>query len=388
MKPETLPPSHLTMPRPQKKPIKASAPRDYDAESGKNRVSRPRKPELSKALETESEPEISLSESEVEQELALESKDIARRKKQPVRKPRARAQQDNALEDTGTEPAPSRTASTSIAPSMAMLLAINYRLGLSTISQPARSYYIPDVHALFTATHAMCDIITLNGKLHEVYPAFLSSSFSLYVGHLYYYHILRCRNAAGELSLTERRCLRRYETIGHPEAWPVPTPLISILSSYGIVTPRLSTTVRLSPNCRPLAPYPDRLALANLYQVQGIARIPIIPALQKFLFNISREDNLAINDVLHPVANATLTPGAVGAEPRPPNIFCGISLSAADAQTFQTLVFSSAWKQPTETGMDLPNAPFALKRIIARRLNIPDVTNNMVFNNLESFLGF
>jgi hypothetical protein len=375
---------------PNNKKSVSSKSRDYDRESGKDRTksgkSRRPAPPVS-----EHESELSASESEVESELELEAKETARRRTKPARKPKARPQQDQGNDDAGEEPEPSASAERSVAPAVLMLTALSYRLGLSVISQPARSFYIPDVNALFSAAYFICDTLALNGLLHETFPAFTSVTFYLYVGHLFFYHILRIRESAGELTREERRCLRYYGNLGQPESWPVPTPLIGILSSFGMITPPSKYHAKIVPKLPDISALGTgtMTCLQHLNNVHGIARIPIIPAIQKFLRNIGSTTADFTNDVLYPLANPALTPGAAGPPIVAPNVFCNISDStAATGAAFQTLAFSSGWNPPTESNYTHMNVDLDLKRTIINRLRIPDVPNGTAFHGLELFLGF
>lgn len=373
---------------------KKSAPsnsRNYDRESGKNRTKSGKSRRPPPPPESELESELSASDPEVESELEIEAKETARRRTKPARKPKARPQQNQGDDDKGEEPDPSANAETSIAPAALMLTALSYRLGLSVIGQPARSFYIPDCYSLFSAAYFICDTIALNGLLHETFPGYTSVTFYLYVGHLFFYQILRIREYAGELTREERRCLRYYGNLGQPESWPVPTPLIGILSSYGMITPPSKYHSKIIPKLPNLANLSTgaHTCLSHLNGVNGVMRIPIIPAMQKFLRNIGDTTADFTDDYLYPIANPVLTPGAAGPPIVPPNTFCNISdSSVATGHAFNALAFSSAWNTPTESDYTHMNVDLDLKRVILARLRIPDVPAGTAIPGLELFLGF
>jgi hypothetical protein len=118
-------------------------------------------------------------------------------------------------------------------------------------------------------------------------------------------------------------------------------------------------------------------------------RTPLIPAMQQFLRNFGNNTARWINGVLHPVGDATLTPGAAGPPAVPANRFVGLEDSTAAAGIdFQCLAFSPAWNKPAEGEEELLNFPYALKRSLVNRYNVPNIGNTATITGIESYLGF
>jgi hypothetical protein len=368
------------MPYSDKKSASSRKSRNYDAESGKNRIKPSKKKQP--VIESSSESELSVSDSEVESELEIRAKSTARTKTKPARKPKARAQQAQANEDAGEEPADDDNAASATNAGMTMLMAIAYRTGLAITSQPLRSFYVPDCYALFSAAFFMMEAVYDNSLLHETRAGFTSLGFFLYVGHLFYYHILRVRDATGNLTRVERRCLRRYAQIGSPDAWTVPAPLSGILASYGCITPPSKYYGKIVPRLPDLSPLSTgtTTGLHNLHAVHGISRVPIIPAMQLFFRNFG-DSTIAtfLEDVLHPLPSATLSATAH---------FCGIADSRAANNPFQVLAFNAGWNSPSEREFNFANYDLDHKRTIIRRIKVPDVPDNVAISDLEKFLGF
>lgn len=368
------------MPYNKQKKSASVKPRDYDAESGKNRT-KSKKP--LPPPESSSESELSATESEVESEYEIKTRDVHRQKSKPARSRKVKPQTDSLNAKDGDEPAPEDTS----APGMNFLVALAYRQGSSAVQFDTRSFYVPDCYALFSCAYFICSLLSPNTLVHEVDPAFMSITFYLYTGHLFFYHILRIRDAAGELTREQRRCLRHYENVGPAEAWPIPTPFIGILASLGTVSPPSKYYGKIIPKLPSFTGFTADSALANIHGVTSIMRMPIIPAMQKFLYNFGHSVADFTDDILYPLANPILTPGAAGPPVVPPNTFLGHTSSAA-ASSLQTLFMSSGWNLPTETSVENANYPYAQKRALINRFQVPDVADNTNITGLESFLGF
>jgi hypothetical protein len=361
-----------------KSTLKSSKTRDYDSESGKNRV----KPRASKKpmpiIDSESESELEASESEVETEYEIKTKDVHRQKSTPARPRKTKAQSDTKNAAPGEE-APE--AEKSVAPAFNFLVALAYRQGSSAVQYDARSFYTPDCHSLFSAAYYICDLLAPNSLVHEFDPSFMSITFYLYTAHLFYYHILRIRDAAGEMNREERRCLRHYENVGPAEAWPVPTPFIGILESYGTVQPPSKYYGKIIPQLPSFAGFTPAQSLVGLNTVAGFLRAPCVPAMQQFLRNFGSDAADFQNGILYPTGNSALAPGATG------NTFLGLSDSSATG-TAQYLFFNHGWNLPTETSEELVSYTYALKRALISRMNIPDIGGTATITGLETYLGF
>nr|QBA69895.1 coat protein [Botrytis cinerea partitivirus 2] len=352
--------------------------RDYDNESGKNRVKSKssKKPILLPESETESE--LEASESEVETEYEIKTKDVHRQKSTPARPRKVKAQADTQNVAPGEE---AQQAQSSVAPAYNFLVALAYRQGTSAVQYDSRSFYTPDCQSLFSAAFNICDLLTPNSLVHEFDPSFMSISFYLYTAHLFYYHILRIRDAAGEMNREERRCLRHYENVGPAEAWPVPTPFIGILESYGTVQPPSKFYGKIVPQLPKFENFTVSQSLTGLNTVAGFLRVPCVPAMQQFLRNFGSNVADFENGILYPTGKATLAPGATG------NVFLGLSDSATTGNA-QYLFFNHGWNTPTETEEELVSYTYALKRALVSRMNIPNIGDTTSFTGLETYLGF
>jgi hypothetical protein len=354
--------------------------RDLDKESGMNRThgKKPRRQAAPPPPESDSESELSASEPEVESDYEIKVKDVHRQKTVPARQRKVKAQQDTKNAKPGSE---AEEADTTVAPAFNFLVALAYRQGSSAVQFDARSFYVPDCFALFSAAYYICELLVSNSLVHELDPSFMSITFYLYTGHLFYYHILRIRDAAGELNREQRRCLKHYETVGPAESWPVPTPFIGILSSFGSVQPPSKYYGKIVPSLPSFTGFTANQSLTGLDNVTSFLRTPCIPAMQQFLRNFGSNTSGFDNGLLYPTGDPTLAAGAQG------NVFLGLSSSAANGNA-QYLFFNHGWNLPTEASEELLNFPYAQKRALVSRFNIPDIGNTASITGLETYLGF
>lgn len=367
-----------------------SARRRLDAESGMNRVSSGARKSRRQPPppEPESDEYIS-SDSELESELEMPAKDDSRRRKPapppPARKGKAdgRSRAFKGEQDDNSDLVDQKEKDTgnSVAPHRQVLLAATYHVGISSISRPSVSSFIPSCSNYYQMIFSICSVLTDNSLVHELNPAFLSIVVYLYYGHVFYYHVLRARAAAGSDVLTrlEKRVLTFYERVAPPESWPIAAPLLGFLEYfgahktedpyYGWIVPKLPDFGQLnSTNC-----------LRNINAVPGSSRVPLIPALQKFLFNFGNGTASFVDNVLYPLDTVTLSDAEQ---------FCGINASTAISAPFQTLAFNQTWLAPTETGDTIGPFDYDVKHARIRRWNVPDVPNNADLRTLPSFLGF
>lgn len=372
------------MPSGYRKHSKFTKPRDYDRESGKNRVQDKKKSKLPPVDDSSSASELSASESEIESEYDIKIKDVHRQSIHPSRPRRVQAQQDSKNVEHGDEPLKDDNT---VAPSANLLVAIAYRQGTSAVQFEQRSFYIPDCSALFAAAYSICDLLTPNSLVHEIDPSFTSITFYLYVAHLFYYHVLRVRDSTGELTREERRCLRHYENVGPAESWPVPTPMIAIIESYGMVSPPSKFYGKIIPALPSFTGLSDNHSLRNFSSVHGVQRVPCVPAMQQFVHNFGNNIADFDADILYPLANPALSPGAAGPPAIQVNAFLGLTDSSPNGE-IQTLFFNSGWIQPTEASSELTNYTYELKRSLTARQQIPDIGNTATITGLESYLGF
>nr|ATS94402.1 putative coat protein [Erysiphe necator partitivirus 1] len=360
--------------------------RRLDAESGMNRVSSSKKPAKAKQSPP-SDDEYASSDSELESALDIPAKDDSRRRKTrgpaPARKGKkdGRTRDFKGEEDDHSDLDQEKAVETDnkIAPHRQVLLASTYHIGVSSVSRPAVSSFIPSAVNYFMMVYAISNILVENTLLHEMCPSFFTPALSLYFGHVYFYQVLRARSAAGSDVLTrlEKRALTYYERVGEPESWPIPAPLLGFLEYFGAhktedpyftwIVPALPSLSALSNN-----------SLRNMSTVPGITRIPLIPALQQFVHNFGAGLIEWNDEVLYPVA----TPLSET------NQFVGLNASTAATASFQTLAFSAAWLIPCETENDIGPYDLSTKQSRIRRWNVPAIANDENFSSLSSFLGF
>jgi len=258
---------------------------------------------------------------------------------------------------------------------------MSYRAGFTTKSYPALSRYIPDTSAMFTVLQEMCSIVQENTLIHERIPAYTSIGMYTYYAHVVHFHILRAIAAEDELTRVQRRILRSYEAIGPPESWPIAAPLVPFLQALGkcnVNGGKYGTILPTFPNYASLHQDTPH-SLSHLNTVQGVARLPILPALQEFLYNYAHGHASYHDAVLYPKPSATLGGAA--------NAFVGIDSSTATSAAFQTLALSAGWRRPKETGVDTYSAIDAQKRAIMINWNIPAVGNDKDISDHETFLG-
>lgn len=177
----------------------------------------------------------------------------------------------------------------------------------------------------------------------------------------------------------EKRVLTFYERVAPPESWPVAAPLIGFLEYFsahkaedpyfGWIVPKLPDFSQLNASN----------ALRNINAVPGSNRVPLIPALQKFLHNFGHSGTHFDENILFPLGQQNLDAT---------HQFCGINESTATSAAFQTLAFNQAWLVPTETGEDIGVFDYDVKHARIRRWNVPDVPDNSDLRSLPSFLGF
>nr|AOX47604.1 coat protein [Ceratobasidium partitivirus CP-e] len=209
----------------------------------------------------------------------------------------------------------------------------------------------------------------------------MSITFYLFTAHLFYYHILRVRDSVGELTREQRRCLRHYESIGPPEAWPVPTPMHAILESYGTVTPPSKYHGKIIPALPSFTGFTASGGIAGLSTVTGFMRTPPVPAIQKFVHNFGSTVADFTNGILYPIQDPVLSSGATG------NQFLGLTNSSATGLA-QHLFLCNGWNLPTEDEEGIMQFPYSQKRYLTARMNVPDVPDDKTITGLESFLGF
>jgi hypothetical protein len=371
------------------KSTRPSQRRHLDAESGMNRTSTHKSKRRRPLPLSSSSDEVLSSDTELESELEQPAKDDSRRKTKKVPAPAAKGRKDGRSRDikgeednlSDLDKKKSSETGLKVAPHRQVLLAATYHVGISSISRPAMSSFIPSCYNFMSMVYNICSLLIDNTLVHEICPEFFTPAIYLYYSHVFYYHILRARAAAGSDVLTrfEKRVLTYYERVGPAESWPIAAPLLGFLEYfgshktedpyYGWIVPKLPLFNTFgSANC-----------LNGINAVAGISRVPLVPAYQKFLYNFGQSDTSYDDDVLYPIDQTNLDAH---------HTFCGITASTAATANFQTLAFNLGWVIPLETGQDIGVFDYDIKHSRIRRWNVPDVTDTTPVNNLASFLGF
>jgi hypothetical protein len=112
--------------------------------------------------------------------------------------------------------------------------------------------------------------------------------------------------------------------------------------------------------------------------LNGIGRLPIIPAMHAFLRNYAIGTATYDNSTLYPQSQPNLDAT---------HTFMGLNASLATSAPFQTLAFSAAWNEPCETGVETFTAINAQKRALITRWRIPEFAETTHINDLDVFLG-
>jgi len=326
----------------------------------------------------------SFSDSEVEQFVQAPHRDdtLRPRTSNPrSSKTRGAAKQpkDAALEATHEEVEPVEAPAPKAGVSGAtLMLAMTRHAKPSPRQFKADNHYIPDAGNMFEVVYQMTHLLQDNTKLYELVPDYTTIALNLYYGHVYFYQVLRARDAIGSLTRLERRSLRIYESIGKPEAWPIACPLTGFVQALGaceiddkmfsIITPAF-----------PVWTFTARQGLTGLGSTPGAGRVPIIPAYQQFLHLYGAKQ--AHYD------DATQSYRPIDAALSATNMFAGLKASTATSTDFQTLAFNSAWNMAMET--EEPIGPMSRGGIMTRvhRWSIPAVENTLdIGASLENFL--
>lgn len=361
--------------------------RDFDAESGKNRVKYDRNPRYAIESDDESDSPGSQTDSETEKFLQKKQKDDSRAPK-PKRKPKDQrirsVRPTDVQEEAGAEdvdevkkPEPATTASHAL-----LLTAMSYRMGFIKRDFPHINQYYPDLTTMFDILGEMTTVISSNSLLHEVFPAYTSMALHLYYGHVVFYHILRVRDDNGRLGRIERRCLRAYQQIGPPESWPIATPIIGYIQALGAIVVEGGKYGRILPAIPDYSGLKEKKGLQGFESVQGGARFPVIPALTQFLYNYAQALTHFANDdgYLYPVRNKTLA-DSDGRR------FVGLISSQSTSADFQALTYSASWFLPHEQETDTFMMNNTQKQGIIKRWGIRPFGDASTLRGLDEFLG-
>lgn len=355
-------------------------------EAGMPALTQKKRPGKFRQPDEPTDEEPSYSDKEVEKEQDMDRKDDSlRTNKSPNKKtPRVANHGVQGDEETGEELAAKKASETqqSVAPHMMFLLASTYHIGMISIIQPTFSYFVPDCRNLMYMTYVIADLVCENTHLNEICPSFFSVQLYVYVGYLYYYQILRARDSVqqGVLTREQRRALRALSSIGEPEAWPVPAPLVEFIRALGTYKSSNQVYSRVVPALPDFAGLNvtnnQNSLMAQYSQCANIQRIPPMPALIEMLRRFGANTAQFRDTDWIPI-------GANNRQLNATNTFLGMNDSSATGVNFQALVLSSGWIAPTEGPMNYGVIQVSSKRLTTRRWNIPEVTGNL--GDLESF---
>jgi len=299
-----------------------------------------------------------------------------------VRRPNARgsAQQQNpqATEATHEAVEEVRPAVVTTATHRAFLLALGRNSIQAPLTYPEVNHYIPDSGNMFYVIYEITRAIGDNTLLFERCPGYNSLALFTYYGFVYYYQILRARDATGYLTRLERRSLKIFESIGKPESWPIATPLIGFVQALGACESPDKMFSYVIPAFARFASFTAKKSLTGLSTVTGAGRIPLIPALQEYLRRFGNDDTEY--DKTHLVFYPADTPLSNT------NTFVGLEASDATDNDFQTLAFNQAWMTPSETSEPIGNYTIGQKQASVARWRVPKVDDKEDFTQMETFL--
>nr|QOI17261.1 capsid protein [Caloscypha fulgens partitivirus 8] len=358
--------------------------RQLDKESGMNRT-QTRKPAKSSSkpapTQIESEDET-FTDNEAEEFASAPVKDDTRRKKTTiVRSPNIRgapkqqrinnqeADEDDIEEVRQSEP------TTGSAQLFLLALARNNVQAPRSFLEP--SEYIPSAGNMFQILQQVTNIIGENTYLFEICPGYNSMAMNLYYGFVYYFQLLRARDAVGQLTRLERRSLRHFENIGKPEAWPIATPMVGFIQALGSCESPDKMYSFIAPRTIEYKFTADK-GLTGLSTIAGSARVPIIPAMQAILRNFGTDD-IFYNDSSYQFEPIELPLSST-------RTFLGLKDSAITGNDFHALVFNQCWNQPSETSEPIGNFTLGQRQGNVRRWRIPIIHDNADLTSLESFL--
>jgi hypothetical protein len=265
-----------------------------------------------------------------------------------------------------------------------LMAAATYHLGLASISQPAVSSYIPSCGNMFMMLFSMTSIVADNTLLREMFPSYNSIAVYHYYSLVYFYQILRARQAANVLTRIENRVLTLLTRVGPPESWPIAAPLIGFIQSLGSFksdNPMYSWIVPTVPTFSQnvAGGATPTYGLTGITNLEGFSRIPPVPAYQQFL-------NLFGHERTRFDTNGLLVPQTAALDAT--HQFLGIASETATTNAFQALAFSEGWNQPTEPESSFSITDIAVTQAAVRRWRVPALTGESHLNSLQLWLGF
>jgi len=369
------------MPTQSNNPFKT--PRSYDKESGMNRTQKKFSPKYKDAeLEIENG---EYSDSEVDEFVERADRDDTLRPKtvvtrgthyrgEPVQKKAHNVEATQKDIDVVQAKEPTFGATGAV-----LLLAMARHVEPVPRSFLGQNQYVPDCANMFETVAAMTKVISDNLKLYELIPDYSSIAITLYYSHVYFYQILRARDTVGTLDRFERRSLRIYETVGKPESWPIALPLSGFIQALGSCQLDNKMFSIVTPSFPDFAKFTSSKGLEGLSNVDGIGRVPIVPAYHKFLRNFAHRTAFYNDTDLKYYPTTTPLSDT--------NRFIGLASSTAASRDFQSLAFNSSWNEATETEEPVGYMSRGGVQIRTARWNIPDIGDTHDFSQgMEHFL--
>nr|QLC36774.1 capsid protein [Sarcosphaera coronaria partitivirus] len=354
---------------------KRNATRNLDKESGKNRVQhRNTKDEIED--ETMNEDELfEFKETNIE--------DDSTRPATTVKRVNDRAppqqEKDKAQEATSQDIEKTKSHTPQFGSSGALLLQAMARHAIpAPITTEKTNEIIPDAGNFMEAVYQMSHLLTDNQKLYELVPDYSSIALNLYYSHVYYYQVLRARDEVGCLTRLQRRSLRVYNTIGKPESWPIATPLTGFIQALGATEIPDKMFSHIAPKLPDIAKFTASSCLKNLKDVDGAGIVPIIPAYHQFLRLYGHKKAHYDDDesIYYPTEQ----------ELRADNSFLKLTASKRTDLDFQTLALNNAWNQSMETEEPIGVISRGGIQQRIKRWNIPLISDDTDFKQLENFL--
>jgi len=116
-----------------------------------------------------------------------------------------------------------------------MMAAAALHISYHTVKFPVVSTFIPNCFVMFEILSAMHKTVCENTYLYRVAPDYLTILSRAYYSVLWFIHILRARQAVGNLTSKESSFVRRFERSFPFESLPIAGPLVMYFSSLGAV---------------------------------------------------------------------------------------------------------------------------------------------------------
>nr|UNI73938.1 MAG: coat protein [brine shrimp partitivirus 2]UNI73940.1 MAG: coat protein [brine shrimp partitivirus 2] len=226
-------------------------PRDYDLESGMDRVRKPSTKKVTQVVESEEDftsDEDSAIATAKKKILHKDYKEDARRQRFRQPSPPSSDNEDENLgtalttKQTGTAAkTAAKSANTEVAPYL-VLYNIMDKHGETIPVHHTLNTFTVNFHVLFELHNALQVSTVRNSKLRKHYGDFFALGTRIYYAYLGYYQILRATIAANvSLSAVERRTFRKLESTLPLESCPVAGPMVPWFQALGSYKPEDKT---------------------------------------------------------------------------------------------------------------------------------------------------